>query len=206
MKKIIISILIIVLLTVVFFSYSTLTENTMLPSVAKNQDVNTSVTNNNKPMKKFAGSYLSFMYPEDWEVEEDEQYGLIEITHKDKDVKSDLYYSIVRSKFERDSIQPYSKFLLEYLPLLDNLVSENKITVSGNLKGVGDNVVVNVEELKAILILSVIHLQMPKPLNEYFDAVTISGYRADTLNGEVYFSDADEQGIKDFIDSIEVVY
>ncbi len=203
--------IIIVLLIIGIGSYVYLNnQKTLTVETTKNEvEIKNNAQNiTSKTMKKFTGTYVSFLYPETWKVEEDPDYGYIWITNEDKDGNIDISYSIAKSKFDRDSKQEYRKFLLEYIPLLENIISEKKITFSSNLSGVGDEVVINTENdnSKVSMVLSVIHLKMPKPLNEYFDAIILSGYRAETFEGAKHFTDIELKEIQEFINSIEIIY
>lgn len=158
---------------------------------------------------KFEGSYISFTHPESWKVEEDKEYaGYISIVRYDEEGRADIEYEIVRSKFERDSIKPSSSYLLLYQSLLENIVSEKSVIISGNLEGFGNELIVEVknEEDFGTLVFNVFHLKMPKPISEYHDAIVFSGYHAETINGEAYFSESEKQDLQELVESIEIIY
>lgn len=54
--------------------------------------------------------------------------------------------------------------------------------------------------------IQAIPFKMPKPYSEYFDAITLSGYRADTVDEVRYFTQEDIAEVHDFMRSIDIVY
>jgi hypothetical protein len=76
----------------------------------ENKNTNQQKTSIPSQMNEYRGKFVTFLYANNWKIDEDEQYGMITITNFDSNDRPEFAYSLVRTKFERDSKNSKSFF------------------------------------------------------------------------------------------------